>query len=558
MSGKTNKENNSLSRNLRELRSIAVTITGNKKMKVKFDKKAETSYIELDESQIVLTLNALPKWVTEREVLAKKCLDGIFLHECCHDIISKPVWDRYNNWVTKIKRERGFFNLAHAIVQILEDGRVDHFGKLRYRHDFGKRLLLERLIIKDSVETSFKTGKADLTAQYGEAPLIYSILVNEGKYGADCSQVYKMLSKEGKEASEKCLSLFHNFKYKRLSLDLVRSCQQVYDLIAPFIKGKEFESYIRHFIPQRLHGKIKPEELSEELKEALEKAIEEEVKELDEKKKKELLDDLLKGAGAGAGTGEELPSPTPNFAEYQRLVEKNKPEINRLLNKLKQTVKPLTKRQRFQKRGKFMTGLLSKAFVNSFRSVVKNIYVNVHTEFEKEQVAIQFLFDFSGSVNRTEALDITTILTEVFANYVDDMGFGVAVFGADSQKIKTFFEQSNNTKARVGNITVSPSGTEIGVLLESSLKMFNNIRDRRKILVVASDFSFGDDNKARELIRLYPKADVELIFIGFCNCQQVDTWAREELPKNYARRSKIVSVMELPEAFLSVYLNIQK
>ncbi|PJA88016.1 MAG: hypothetical protein CO140_01130, partial [Candidatus Moranbacteria bacterium CG_4_9_14_3_um_filter_40_7] len=67
MSGKTNKENNSLSRNLRELRSIAVTITGNKKMNVKFDKKAETSYIELDKSQIVLTLNALPKWVTERE-----------------------------------------------------------------------------------------------------------------------------------------------------------------------------------------------------------------------------------------------------------------------------------------------------------------------------------------------------------------------------------------------------------------------------------------------------------------------------------------------------------
>ena len=88
--------------------------------------------------------------------------------------------------------------------------------------------------------------------------------------------------------------------------------------------------------------------------------------------------------------------------------------------------------------------------------------------------------------------------------------------------------------------------------------MFNNIRDRRKILVVASDFSFGDDNKARELIRLYPKADVELIFIGFCDCQRVDTWAEEELPKNYARRSKIVSVMELPEAFLSVYLNIQK
>jgi hypothetical protein len=204
-----------------------------------------------------------------------------------------------------------------------------------------------------------------------------------------------------------------------------------------------------------------------------------------------------------------------------------------------------------------MSPLTARAYANSFRSEVKNVYLNNSVRFEKEQVCLGFLFDFSGSVDRTQALDITTILNEVFGNYVDDLGFAIAVFGENSQKIKGFFETFANTRARIGNIGVSASGTEISVNLASFLKMFNKANpDRHKILIIASDFEFGDEDKALDLIKLYSKAQIDMIFIGFCNCANVKTFAANV--KGIIKRTNIKSVHELPEKFLEVYLSLQK
>jgi len=455
--------------------------------------------------------------------------------------------------VTKIKRNRGFIVLAHKIVNLVEDKRVNYFMSERYRFDIGKRLSLANLIIKDTIETTLSNPKFEIKNIWGDAPLMMGILANEGLYEADCPKVWAKLSKKAKGDTKKALKVLDNVRFQRLRINLIKSCQEIYDLLEPYVI-KTQEEMLKKLIPLRIKGDLKGN-LSEELKGKLKAMVKAEIEKEKEKAKQRLLEDLLKGSGAGEGTGIEIPPPQSDFNAYQQLLDKNKPEIQKLLDLLKQRLKPIVQREIFRKRGRFMSQLLSKAYTNSLRQTVKNVYLNVKTRFEKERVAIGFLFDFSGSVSRTEANDITIILNEVFGHFVDDYGFSISCFGANSQRIKTFFETFNNTKARCGNIGVSPSGTEIHVLLEAYLKMFNAVdSDRRKILVIASDFYFGDDKEALDIISLYPRANVELIFLGFSNCRNVDTWA-SNLVK--ARRTSIKTVSELPERFLEVYMDIQ-
>ena len=543
------------SRNLLELRNLALTMTKNKRIKVKYSPKAKNSFYNPEDDLITLTLTPYPDFVKQHAKIAEKILDGDLGHESGHVLLSKPLWGYFNNWITKIKRKRGSLALAKHLVNIVEDKRVNYFIILRYRFDIGKRLKLANLILKDTIETSFKKKPPKVNPQHGEASIMIAILCNEGLYEANCAPLWKILSKKAKEDTKKALEVLEDSTYKRLRIDLIRNCQKLYDLIEPhMVKGADFSLQI--LVPSRRGGDITGE-LSDKLKNALLVQIKiEEDKEA--QKVKDMLKDLLRGAGAGQGTGEEIPTPEPDFNKYAELLDKNKSEIKRLLDKLKQFVKPILKREIFQRRGRIMPSMATKAYVNSIRRTVRNVYLNVKSQFEKEQVAIGFLIDYSGSVDRTEAEDITTILNEVFGHFVDDYGFAIACFGANSQKVKTFFETFQNTRARIGNITVSASGTEVSVLLTSFLKMFNAIRGRRKILVIASDFEFGDDSRAKDLIKLFPMADVELIFMGFCNCRKVDYWASDELKKSQVRRTKIAQVIELPERFLEVYLNVQK
>lgn len=201
-----------------------------------------------------------------------------------------------------------------------------------------------------------------------------------------------------------------------------------------------------------------------------------------------------------------------------------------------------------------MSNLVARSYVNSMRKRVERVYIQNTTQYEKEKVNIAFLTDFSGSVDWNTALNITTILTEVFGRYVEDYGFSVAVFAENMQKIKTFFEMYQNTRARIGNISVNTWGTRIHDLLEAYLKMFNSIHeDRRKILCIASDFCFSDADEAKELIKQCIKHGIEVKFIGF-----------DEPRMDFAKevkgisRSKIDSIKQLPEVFLQVYIDIQK
>lgn len=256
-------------------------------------------------------------------------------------------------------------------------------------------------------------------------------------------------------------------------------------------------------------------------------------------------------------TGEEIPSPEPNFEAYENLLDDCKPEINELLNLLKRLMRPRVQREIFQKRGKMMSPIVPRIYANSFSGTVKNVYLRTTAKMEKEQVCIQFDFDFSGSVSKREAEKITTVLNEVFGHYVDDYGFGITCFGADTQRIKTPFETFQNTRARIGGISVNASGTELAVALEANLKMFNNIKgERRKILVIASDFCLSDNEKCEELLQHFVKAGIEVCLIGFCDCDRVeDIW--KDVKGLRCVRTQIKEISELPKRFLEVYLGVQ-
>jgi hypothetical protein len=139
---------------------------------------------------------------------------------------------------------------------------------------------------------------------------------------------------------------------------------------------------------------------------------------------------------------------------------------------------------------------------------------------------------------------------------VTDGDFAITAFGADSQKVKVFNETFNNTKARVGNIGVNACGTEISVLLESFLKMFNTFRDVRKVLVIASDFEVCDEDRALDFLDQYARSGIECIFIGFCGCDKVETFGNN-IKNLKVKRIRIQEICELPSVFLSAWTNYQ-
>lgn len=559
------KEN--FSRILADCRSLAITITRDRRIKVRYDPKMPTSAFAMETNEITLSLTPYPDFVKTQPFLFKKILDGDLAHECGHHIFTKPLWEYFNNWVTRIKRQRGFYRLAHEVCNLVEDKRINHFIILRYRFDVGKRLLLANLILQDMINNTVEqrqvqkgnfttleetaSGVQAIDNGLQEGIYIVAILCNQGLYEAKCTELWNKLTPIAKADCIQALKVLEDVKYKRLRIDVIRACQEIYDLIAKHLKA-DYTSKI--YVVSRRGGTLKGE-ISQELRQKLEAEAKKEEKEED---KKEHLKDIAKGSGAGEGTGEEIPAPEPDFARYYELLDACKPEITELLNRLKKQMKPRVSREIFQKRGRIMSPIVPKIYANSFRGTIKNVFTGTDTKFEKEQVAIQFLFDFSGSVDKEQAEKITTILNEVFGHYVDDAGFGIACFGADSQKIKTFFESFDNTKARVGNIGVNACGTEISVLLEASLKMFNTIKgERKKILVIASDFEFCDEEKATDLIEQYARSGISCIFIGFCGCDKVETFA-QNVKKLQVKRTRIQEVSELPSAFLSVYLDKQR
>lgn len=561
----TTRPNDNFSKTLEELRNIAIAITKDKRVRVLYIPDQPTSAFNMETYQISLSLHEYPDFVRTHERTFRKVLDGDLGHECGHLVLTRPLWEYFNNWVTKIKRQRGFFKLAHEISNIVEDKRINHFIILRYRFDIGKRLLLANLILKDMIDNTMEPRAImkgnfssledlgphiDVKAGMDDGVYMMAILCNQGLYEAKCTELWNKMKPEAVEDCKKAMKILEDVEYKRLRIDIVKACQDIYVLVAKHLKA-DYSS--KEYICSRRGGNVKGK-ISQQLAQALES---EERKEEEQEKSKEKLDsDLQKGAGAGEGTGNEISAPDPNFEAYSALLDQCKPQITELLNLLKKRMKPRTTRQIFERRGRLMSPIVPQIYTNSFRGTVKNVFTKMDTRFEREQLKIGFMFDFSGSVDRHEAEKILTILQEVFGHYVTDGDFAITCFGADSQRLKVFNEGFANTRARAGNIGVDAGGTEMSVLLEAFAKMFSCFKEEKKVLVIASDFCTSDEDKCVELLGQYAKMGVEVYMIGFDSCEHVDHFA-EEVRGLKVVRTKINEISELPLRFLECWTSYQ-
>ena len=558
------QKNENFSEELQNLRNLAMTITRNPKITVNYNPKASNSSINLKTNDIILTLSIYPEFVQKNDVLASKILDADLGHETGHYIMTKPFTCYYEAFFRKCALD-GEVNakIAHDIMNHIEDKRVNYYIINRYKYDVGKRLKFANIILGDASTHYWKTdGKEKLKdvkdCSVSIVALMFGVLCAKGLYNGDIKPIFDFFGKmkHGKELiedTEKLLSLLNNSTFQRLRIDLMRTAQDMYCIFKKWLIAKD-ENNTNKFIHARANGKLIISMTSKEMREKLEEIVkEEEEKQKDAQEKKKLLNDLTKLGCVGESTGTEINAPEPNLTEYYQLVQKNQEYISKLLSELKKTLKPIVNREIFQRRGKMLNGLLGKVYANSLNREVKNVYINNSVNYEKEKVNIAFLFDMSGSVPYYLALDICTTLSEVFGKWLEDYAYSLSVFAKDCFRIKTFFETYENTKGRIGNLRIDRDATYINALLKSYIKQFNTIKEeRRKILVVCSDMCLSDESEATELLKIYEKLKVNILFLTFGK-------VNEDFIKQFpnAKHMYVKDIAELPTAFLQIYLNAQ-
>jgi hypothetical protein len=545
----TAPKNQNFSQELSELRNIAVLITNDKSLKIKYDQKAPTCFFNYEDNCIGITTNAYPDWCKSMPKLTSKLLSSSVMHEALHRKMSKPLVKYNEKWIQHLNMEKkGLPKLAGEIVNIVEDKRCNYYGKNRYRFDLGKRQLLKEMIFKDVIDTNAPKEIQILKVHpYGINGIMLGAFANKGLYDADITLFKAEMTTEQQEDLEKALKLLEEVKYQSLRINVVNTEKQIYELLHKHIKT---EDGMKDLMVIEDEGKMKGD-LSDKLKKKLEAMIKEEE---DKEKKDKLENDLAKGNSAGEGTGNEIKSPEPDEGKYNDLVNDVKPQIDRLLSQLKKIMKPTMQRDIYQKRGRMMSNLISRSYVNSMQRPVTNVYLSNTVKLEKEKVTIGALIDFSGSVSRSTALEITTILTETFGNWLDDYSFSLGFFAEDCQYTKRFNESHQQTRARVPNIGVNSCGTRLHDLLESMIKQMNGVHeDRRKILIIASDFCLSDTSESEQLLEKCEKAGIELILFGFDRSS-----VKSVFHKVKAKRFEMNDIHDLPESFVECYINSQK
>lgn len=542
-------------RNLRHLREIAYIITKDRRLTVVFDAKAPTSAYFPIFNKMVIAENILPEVVKKYPLLRQKLLDGVVIHESGHRLLTHPLEADYKNLETRVK----FPNLAHTCMNIIEDKRINRFMKSRYRFDYGKRLVFRHDVIRDGIETDmeFLMKKGELpkgkNGQICKVIALVGALGNIGLYNADISKFRtKYFDKDMEKDLKILLTELDRVKFKRVRRDVINSTKKMYYILEKYATS-DLENF-NILLPSEIRGGT----LGKNISDAMRKKLEDEgitLQEEAEKEAKEKEGETESGASAGVGTGDEIPAPPSNYDHYEEIIIRNKPEIERLLRKLKQIMTPQITRADFQKRGRIMRGILAKAYVRSLRRDVSRIYHHTDLKFEKQKVAIQILVDFSASMDKNVAEDIITILTEVFGNWLEDKAYSIGVFGENRQKIKTFFETFDKTRARIGGINVNSWGTMLETSLQDTIRMMNGINEeRKKILIVCSDFALGDEAESLKAFEQILKTDIKLIMVKLCSYRRLGT----------LEDNKDVEVMEckniqdLPEIFADIYMKASR
>jgi hypothetical protein len=555
---------------LKNIYEIAFLMTKDKTWDIEINNynPLNTAFIVYDTHHITLTNQLFPIGLSKYPSIYLKMFDGELAHEIGHELITKV----HNANYSKLMSLMQYSELAKSIKNIIEDKRVNYFIKLRYASDFGLRLGLLLRIIGDSTEKTNKKPEIALKLMYAKekdfASYLLNLIVRKSLYEADLTQEEKELSSEQLTDYKTIIALLEKAKLQRVSNDLMNTFKQFYNIVAKYIKpdNPNRDKNVKDFIPKNNGGKMELE-LSEDTKEVKDEkekqekeaetnqAKEQEKEEAEKlkQKMKEKLEEMENKKTISEGS--EIPAPKANRISYKKLVSKNQHLITELLNHLKQLSKPTTKRTYFKKNGILMNGILSNAYVQSLAHPVDNIYMNNEKEETKQKIAICLSFDSSGSVDREKLLDVMTITTEALGQYLKDNEFALNNFATDIQRIKTFGETYETTKARIPMLDCGYDNNIMIIhLLESNIRQFNKIAsDYKKIQVIVSDFALLiPETRFNPVIEKMLNANIQPVFIG------IDSW------RNYindymandkrVKRIGVNRMEELPALFIKIIL----
>jgi len=248
------------SKNLRELRDLALTITRDRKIALKWSERAETASYNPELDEIELTDNCLPRSLRNYPKSWRKALDGLVSHEAGHRILTQPIWGRFKRFENRKK----YKILAHMITNIIEDKRVNRFIENRYRFDLGKRLNLVKRLIKGQIEEHYKNRTQNL-GKNEKAAKIMSYLIAKGLYEANTSILEKSMDKKELQDAKKALKLLEDAQYFRVKVYLIDCAENIYNIVASYIIS---ENEIKKLIPQYNGGEI-DDDLAKELENEL-------------------------------------------------------------------------------------------------------------------------------------------------------------------------------------------------------------------------------------------------------------------------------------------------
>lgn len=537
-----------------ELQNIAISIMQDKSIGVIIDNTAETAYT--DYKNLYVTIKLVPPELRKYTRVVSRILDGQVAHEAGHIVVTRPVKMRLMEWE---KRQHNP-SLADMVHQTIEDKRVNHFILQRYRFDFAHRL---QLLADVSNRLWTDTLKMQLAKKRNENPanamkpesyfldeMIIAIAGIKGLWGVPVEKEFQLNEKQ-LEFVNKTAEILEEARFDKMVMSIVNRHQQLYNYWKTYVEQAGKSSRQGEHVPKNLGGDMELEagqgtaKAIAKMEKNLKKQ-EQQAKEEAERERKRLEKDG-KTMAAGSGTGLSIPTPVPNERAYERIVQRNREHIERLLNLLKRLAKPKLETEKWRKQGRFMTEVLGKAYASSLARKVDNVFSRKTYQLEKAEACMGLLVDLSGSVNEEDAKNTLAVISEVAGRWLRDEDFAIMVFGSDYQKIKAFVEPYHTTRIRIGGITCL-GGTELRNPLDEMYKMLKSQHNgRTKILAIVSDFYVSRAEECKKLIKVIENDEISVIGLG------IDS-TNEQTIKQFCKRARYIgSIVELPEAFFDLY-----
>lgn len=539
------------------LRSVCVISTiAREDVPVLFDESIHTAMTDL--SSIYITHNLVPENLRGYDDVVFVILKGSTLHEAGHIKYTLGVDQDYKQWQERLHKSE----LTALVRNLVEDARINFRMSEPYRHGVGENLKDTLRVIgaswthterKKIAEEVVKAGK-DWPGVPTDKEVINRFIAIKGLYGRDAEvdsiidDYYPKMPKEWRDDMNKGADILRKARTHRIWLkELFPDANNLYRIMqkyapdgiegagqpgggagAPGGGGQPIDGMPGETKPEGrivrgggMDSKAWPAPYGEkELEAPGDLVTEAESVQVEKDRKAEQSAKAGKGKahGAGMGTGEDIEYPRPDEAAYKRRRDKLATIIQQMRNMLKFEAKPKYETVKYRSQGRLMQGLLAGAVVNARVRPVTDIYSKSTVRYEKTETSLALVVDLSVSTDFETMVNTLTIIAEVAGMWLPDENWAIFAFGSDFQKVKTFTEQYETTKFRIGGMT-SLGGTELGVPLFKIREMFRNMRKKpgNKVCIIVSDFDlFGDDPQRSkvQVDRMRREAGVETICIA--------------------------------------------